>query len=701
MQKSYHRLPKRIIALFAFFAFVLGSVIVYIPANAAYTIYSGGTWWDNRQCIRISVYNITLGNCEATMDYFFNGERLNSDGTTCVGSYDQLRTDYSNAYNNGYEIIFGNGCKLDYLLEYYDDPGMDIKDISLRTVSARDRILNSAKSDKSELLRGLTPLYCLDTYSSDIYLYDDQYSFSNFLFEIKPYLFQWLFTNMGYYFYDTGSINTSEYTYLGPDYIIVLEPVYWFYDLYRTDKGTMFYGTATEWAIYNQQNLDHYVSSYGVHGYMGSLTCVAGPLSCRPTRDRVINFEDGHDPLELSCVTEKRNQYVRKWKDDHRSAEAIDRVIFEELGMDFLAPNELYDMTIEIENFSFHTNTEGILSFSVETTGKRAFAPAAADILSGGDYYGIKLVLETYTGSDLRLGDVVIYSDGIPDLPEDSFEQSIKTYIYDTWNTGSKTGEWIFVLHAYDCNNDKIIYDSNSGTPLDPENENTDYIFNISVSDPSSVLQSPNNTTADDKAPKGFTAPSGEISGLIPQTTASWVTYTAYAHEKSDGEQVVFFVKNDFTKTVDMDGTKPVCYDNIASAYINRAGELVTRSGYGIGISAESNVSGSCDGLSGGFQNGVVLYPEYSYSTYGSFLESDGRGGFYLSKNEYSKYYSDSRNSIYSRVHFTPIWYPDGEYNIQVYMFDCWTPVGMLWDCKTYTVRINGTMYDDWYVTRN
>ena len=52
-------------------------------------------------------------------------------------------------------------------------------------------------------------------------------------------------------------------------------------------------------------------------------------------------------------------------------------------------------------------------------------------------------------------------------------------------------------------------------------------------------------------------------------------------------------------------------------------------------------------------------------------------------------------------MHFTPIWYPDGEYTVIIYYFDMWTPVGTVWNVASYSADISGTVFDDWYITRN
>lgn len=47
-----------------------------------------------------------------------------------------------------------------------------------------------------------------------------------------------------------------------------------------------------------------------------------------------------------------------------------------------------------------------------------------------------------------------------------------------------------------------------------------------------------------------------------------------------------------------------------------------------------------------------------------------------------------------SRLHYTPLWFPDGEYVAWVQAFYAWSPVGQLYEHKTDTLIIEGDMYD-------
>ena len=118
------------------------------------------------------------------------------------------------------------------------------------------------------------------------------------------------------------------------------------------------------------------------------------------------------------------------------------------------------------------------------------------------------------------------------------------------------------------------------------------------------------------------------------------------------------------------------------------------KSGYGIkeDLNASFTVNAP-DSHYTDVQTAVSYFPEFSYDTYWRLLERTGANTFSFKENEYSTY---SR-----RVHFTPVWYPDGTYYpVYTYVMDMWTPSGMLSTGVTDSVYIQGSMYDDWYSKR-
>lgn len=118
------------------------------------------------------------------------------------------------------------------------------------------------------------------------------------------------------------------------------------------------------------------------------------------------------------------------------------------------------------------------------------------------------------------------------------------------------------------------------------------------------------------------------------------------------------------------------------------------RSGYGVNINVSTNLSTSDSAANvAAAQNAVTYFPEFAYSTYWRVLDPTVdrfTSSFAFKSNIYSTYND--------RVHFTPVWFPDGPYTAYTYVEDCWTPAGMLTTKLTDSTSISGSVFDDWHV---
>lgn len=129
--------------------------------------------------------------------------------------------------------------------------------------------------------------------------------------------------------------------------------------------------------------------------------------------------------------------------------------------------------------------------------------------------------------------------------------------------------------------------------------------------------------------------------------------------------------------------------DKVPTASGNRM-----KSGYGVKITASASVSTSAP--SSHFttaQTAVSYFPEFKYQTYWRLLElttSGKKARFQFRNNKYSTYDR--------RVHFVPIWFPDGNYTVNTYLLDVWTPAGMLCTNTSGSVQISGSLYADWHI---
>jgi hypothetical protein len=91
-----------------------------------------------------------------------------------------------------------------------------------------------------------------------------------------------------------------------------------------------------------------------------------------------------------------------------------------------------------------------------------------------------------------------------------------------------------------------------------------------------------------------------------------------------------------------------------------------------------------------------LFFPEFKYSAaVNSFrtLDRNGANNFHFPANPHAK---DN-----ARLHFTPLYYPNGGYQCQGYLYDLWTPAGMLYGFyNSNTMTITGSAFDDWFVGR-
>ena len=94
-------------------------------------------------------------------------------------------------------------------------------------------------------------------------------------------------------------------------------------------------------------------------------------------------------------------------------------------------------------------------------------------------------------------------------------------------------------------------------------------------------------------------------------------------------------------------------------------------------------------------QNATVHFPDLEYSSkFGEYatLEKD-EDIWQLLPHPQSKYDE--------KLHFTKLWFPDGDYTVLTYAYDIWTPAGMVNNfVRSKEMLIDGSMYDDWGVIR-
>ncbi len=117
----------------------------------------------------------------------------------------------------------------------------------------------------------------------------------------------------------------------------------------------------------------------------------------------------------------------------------------------------------------------------------------------------------------------------------------------------------------------------------------------------------------------------------------------------------------------------------------------VMKSGYGVNINVSTYPATNAPSSHvTNAQNVISYFPEFHYDTYWRLLDAIGSGEFAFKENKYSTYNS--------RVHFSPLWFPDGKYSVYAEIIDMWTPDGMLRINLNDDVTIDGDLYMDWHI---
>ena len=193
------------------------------------------------------------------------------------------------------------------------------------------------------------------------------------------------------------------------------------------------------------------------------------------------------------------------------------------------------------------------------------------------------------------------------------------------------------------------------------------------------LLYTTPDTQFEKRAPAGFSVPGKPAAELLE---AKWWEY-----EYSGGK----FQKKDYAV-----GTK---IQNIAlaaptSKSANMSDQLELRSGYGftcsfeavtLGVTGYTMPAADCYSVS---QVSCCLLPEYRYAFGANLCRSFQKTG---------SLWSFCPSSAMNEQHYTPLYFPDGDYNIQITASESWTPAGAITTSEPVTLQITGSLYDDWY----
>ncbi len=188
-------------------------------------------------------------------------------------------------------------------------------------------------------------------------------------------------------------------------------------------------------------------------------------------------------------------------------------------------------------------------------------------------------------------------------------------------------------------------------------------------------------------------APAGFVMPAPPETSPSLAVWSVW--EYVDGN----FYRKDYGLCVCAGQAAAVPDTSDPSASYD--GTWTVRSGYAFGLTFKDVFSAAPgrympDGSSyTGSQTARVLFPEFGYSSSeGSCRTLEKVSGLWTFRENGSDLQGD-------RVHFTPLWFPDGEYAVCLCADDLWTPAGCVSVRAVFSAFvISGSAYDDWFLGR-
>jgi hypothetical protein len=189
------------------------------------------------------------------------------------------------------------------------------------------------------------------------------------------------------------------------------------------------------------------------------------------------------------------------------------------------------------------------------------------------------------------------------------------------------------------------------------------------------------------------------VSNFVYITDVGWVDY-GYFHDFGQwwdfGEWVdngwwIFELAN---YRVNLVATSAITPDaKVPNTNINNI-----KSGYGVNNIITANMESIQIEIGGhitGAQTALSYFPEFGYTNYWRLLDLTMRG-----RSSRLEFKHNPFSAYNQRVHFLPLWFPDGAYNVYTYLYDAWTPVGMLSANVNGTITVQGSVYDDWQISK-
>ena len=309
-------------------------------------------------------------------------------------------------------------------------------------------------------------------------------------------------------------------------------------------------------------------------------------------------------------------------------------------------------------NSNYRENTEVVTSFIAKNIGDTDILPSSNLSVSFSAYY-LNGTNPVYIANTSKSGIVIPANNN--------------NLVYFKWQIPDIAGKTVYISAKVNSTNTVI------------ETNTTDNTSNFqAIIDVPSNSQTP-DTQYEARAPTYF----NKTTPYANAGSASWVEWT---YQNGSFSRVTYGIQLNSNPVLIPDTTV------LSNKYQN--GYWYMRSGYGFSMNQSTSFTtilgySSPPALSyTSAQRSQALFPEYIYNgnTGGQFCDLQLIGNSF-------QFVTNSNTTNNSRLHFTPLWMPDGDYIVKTRLYDFWTPAGMVDGYYlTLPIKISGSVYDDYYV---
>ena len=309
-------------------------------------------------------------------------------------------------------------------------------------------------------------------------------------------------------------------------------------------------------------------------------------------------------------------------------------------------------------NSNYRANTQVVTSFNVKNIGNTDITPSSNLSVTFSVYYLNGMVPVYIT----RIGESGIV------IPANN-----NNLVYFKWMVPNMARKTLYITATVNP----------TGTVTETNTSDNTCGFQT-ITDIPSDSQTP-DTQYESRSPPDFNA-------VTPYSSAGSASWVEWQYTNGSFSRVTYGLQ--------LNSNPVLIPDSKVASNQYQNGYWYMRSGYGYSINQTTSITttqGDASPPTSSYtsaQRSQALFPEFMYND-----DINGEFADLQLVNNSFQFISNPNTTDNSRLHFSPLWMPDGDYIVKTRLYDLWTPAGMVeGHYLTPPIEINGSAYDDFYV---